>query len=165
MKSICNLLLLLILCVAGYAQQPSYSKFYYQRASLFEELPIQSQDVVFLGNSITNGSEWHELFNAPNFKNRGISGDLAQGVYDRLQPIIKGKPQKVFLLIGINDLQRGTPPDSVIYWVQKIIQQLKQQSPDTKLYIQSILPVNTNFRSFSDQITRLQAIEKTNQQL
>ena len=39
----------------GFAQQ--YSAFYYQRATLFEELPVNSKDIVFLGNSITNGGE------------------------------------------------------------------------------------------------------------
>lgn len=33
--------------------------------------------------------------------NRGISGDVAMGVYDRLDPILKGKPAKIFLLLGL----------------------------------------------------------------
>ena len=44
------------------AQQNNYSTFYYQRASLFENLPIDSTDIVFLGNSITNFGEWSEIF-------------------------------------------------------------------------------------------------------
>ena len=100
------ILLGLSICVMSLSAQEvyQYNQFYYQRATLFEKLPIDSDDIVFLGNSITNGCEWHELFNNPNIKNRGISSDVSMGVYDRLDPIIKGKPAKIFLMIGINDI-------------------------------------------------------------
>lgn len=52
-----------------------YSTYYYQRASLFEQLPTSSDDILFIGNSITDGGEWSELFQNPHVKNRGISGD------------------------------------------------------------------------------------------
>lgn len=31
-------------------------------------------------------------------RNRGISGDICMGVYDRLDAVLKGKPAKIFLL-------------------------------------------------------------------
>lgn len=39
-----------------------HGTFYDQRASLFDALPLDSTNIVFLGNSLTNGCEWHELF-------------------------------------------------------------------------------------------------------
>ena len=104
MKNIALLLLGLFLALPQFAQERKYSTFYEQRATLFEELPVTSRDIIFLGNSITNGCEWGELFQNTYVKNRGISGDICMGVYDRLDPIIKGKPAKIFLLIGINDV-------------------------------------------------------------
>ena len=94
------ILLGLSICLMSLSAQEAYqyNQFYYQRSTLFEKLPIDSDDIVFLGNSITNGCEWHELFNNPNIKNRGISSDVSMGVYDRLDPIIKGKPAKIFLM-------------------------------------------------------------------
>lgn len=89
------------------AQEQKHSTFYYQRATLFETLPTSKSDIIFLGNSITNGGEWAELLGNPHAKNRGISGDTTQGVLDRLSTITKGKPSKIFLLIGTNDLSRG----------------------------------------------------------
>lgn len=62
---------------------------------------MTSKDIIFLGNSITNGGEWSELLNNKHVKNRGISGDICMGVYDRLDAVLKGKPAKIFLLIGI----------------------------------------------------------------
>ncbi|MPL84203.1 hypothetical protein SDC9_30167 [bioreactor metagenome] len=159
------LLLWLFVSLNGFSQSNEYSKFYYQRASLFEELAVSPSDIVFLGNSITNGNEWTELFNDNRIKNRGISGDCAKGVYDRLEPVLRGTPHKLFLLIGINDLQRGTSPDTVLYWIDRIVQKVKQASPSTLLYVQSIMPVNDSFRSFSDQITNRQAIQTVNARL
>lgn len=57
------LMMLLLASMAGNAQERKYSTFYYQRATLFEELPVTSKDIIFLGNSITNGGEWSELLN------------------------------------------------------------------------------------------------------
>lgn len=70
------LMMLLLASMAGNAQERKYSTFYYQRATLFEELPVTSKDIIFLGNSITNGGEWSELLNNKHVKNRGISGDI-----------------------------------------------------------------------------------------
>jgi len=80
----------------SFAQQEKYTTYYYQRATLFEQLPITSTDIVFLGNSLTDGCEWTELFGNPHIKNRGISGDEVMGIYDRIDPILKGKPAKIF---------------------------------------------------------------------
>ena len=43
------LMMLLLASMAGNAQERKYSTFYYQRATLFEELPVTSKDIIFLG--------------------------------------------------------------------------------------------------------------------
>lgn len=100
MLSIC----LLCACTTLQAQERKHTTFFDQRATLFEVLPTSKKDIIFLGNSITNGGEWAELLDNPHVKNRGISGDRADTMLDRLHVITKGKPAKIFLLIGINDL-------------------------------------------------------------
>ena len=56
------ILLGLSICVISLSAQEAYqyNQFYYQRATLFEKLPIDSDDIVFLGNSITiaNGTSY-----------------------------------------------------------------------------------------------------------
>lgn len=139
-----------------------YSTFYYQRATLFETLPVGCEDIIFLGNSITNGCEWAELFHNPQVKNRGISGDIAKGVYDRLAPILKGKPTKIFLLIGINDLARGTSPDSIVSGIRSIAGKIRAESPATRLYIQSLLPVTDHYHLFEGHTSRGALIPEIN---
>ena len=111
--------------VVAQVKQPSFpdslfSTYYHQRVSLFRSLPQTTGDIVFLGNSITDGGEWTEMFADPKVKKRGISGDSTSGVLNRLDEVYNRKPAKVFLLIGVNDLARNMQPDSVaanILWI------------------------------------------------
>lgn len=157
--------MLFVLVVSAKAQEKPYSTFYYQRASIFEKLSIDSTDIVFLGNSITNFGEWSEFFNDIHIKNRGISGDRTTGVYDRLHTILPGKPRKIFLMIGVNDLEHGASADSVINGIIRIAERIKQESPYTTLYIQSILPVNDQFGKFPKHTNKGAEIIKINQQI
>lgn len=165
MKKFVFLMTVLALSLVCHAQERKYSTFYYQRATLFEELPITSKDIVFLGNSITNGAEWSELFQNKNVKNRGISGDICMGVYDRLDAILKGKPAKIFLLIGINDVNRGTPADTIVSRIGMIARKIKTDSPKTKLYLQSVLPVTDHYKMFQGHTSRWQVIPEINKGL
>ena len=150
---------------AGIAAQNNYSTFYYQRASLFEILPVHRKDIVFVGNSITNGAEWAELFQNSKIINRGISGDICQGVYDRLAPITAGKPSKIFLMIGVNDLSRGTSIDSIVTATAKIIDRIQTESPRTNIFLQSVLPVNDSFGKFQGHTKRSADIKPLNEKL
>jgi lysophospholipase L1-like esterase len=104
--------------------------------------PIQSTDIVFLGDSITEGFDLEYYFKRPDIKNRGTSGDTTHQVLYRLIEITNAKPAKVFLMIGINDLFNDDSEDEVFNNIKQIIERIQRDSPETKLYIQSILPVN-----------------------
>lgn len=110
--------------------------------SQFEVLPITSKDIVFLGNSITERGLWSEIFNDVHCKNRGIGGQQTQDILERLHQVTDGKPKKIFLLIGINDLN-GDPARTAkaVANIRTIIERIQTESPKTKLYVQSILPV------------------------
>lgn len=164
MKRITFTFIFAIISMTLLAQQ-QYSTFYYQRASLFEKLKTNPNDIIFLGNSISNGGEWSELFDNKNVKNRGISGDICKGVYDRLDVITKGRPAKIFLLIGINDIGRGASTDSVVVGISRIIDKIKRQSPSTKIYLQSILPLNDSFGMFGGHTQRWAEINPLNKRL
>ena len=144
---------------------PRYSTYYYQRASLFDILPITSKDIVFLGNSITNGCEWHELLKNKNVKNRGISGDVISGINDRIDEILKGKPSKIFLMAGINDISKGHSITEITGNIDKLVKKIKKVSPKTKLYLQSLLPVNDYFGKFEEHTARWQMVVPINEEL
>jgi lysophospholipase L1-like esterase len=97
--------------------------------------------VVFLGDSLTERFDLSTLGN-PLIANRGITGDFTEGVLRRLPQIVAMKPAKVFIEIGINDLVERVPPAQVLVNYRRIIENLKQESPTTELYVQSLTPVS-----------------------
>src|SRR5690242_16816098 len=61
----------------------------YYRARLdFFRQTVGDADVVMLGDSITEGVDWHELFRDQRLLNRGIGGDTSAGVLNRLDEVI-----------------------------------------------------------------------------
>ncbi len=165
MKKLLLTILPLFISLVMLAQERTYWPYYYQRTTLFEVLPVTPEDIIFLGNSITDGAEWAELFNDRRVKNRGISGDTAYGVYDRLDAITSGKPAKIFLLIGTNDMAQAVPADSIVNRIGMITQKIKADSPATQLYIQSILPVNNHFNMFTGHTFRGDVVKEINKGL
>ena len=128
--------------------QANQDPYYARRATLFDELPIGKKDIVMLGNSLTDGCEFNELFNNKHIKNRGIVGDIVQGFIDRVEPIIKGQPKKLFIMGGVNDISHDVSADSIARVMEKLIVMVKQGSPRTKIYLQSLLPFNNDVREW-----------------
>ena len=123
--------------------------FYEQRQSMFELLPDTEGEIIMLGNSITNGGAWEELFQNPRVKNRGISGDNTFGVLARMDEVLSSKPAKIFILIGINDIALNNAPEVVLVNYRKIIQRIIKDSPGTSIYVQSLFPTNNDFTRFA----------------
>lgn len=122
-----------------------YPPRYFYHKSIYESLPDEENEIIFLGDSITDYGEWSELFKNLKIKNRGIQGDRTDGVLKRLSEVVSSSPHKIFLMIGYNDLSKGVKIDAIITNYEKIIQIIKSRSPRTQIYIQSVLPVNYKF--------------------
>ena len=147
--------ILLLMATQSFAQiTGKFGTYYDQRELLFEAMPTSENDIIFLGNSITDGGEWAELFQNPNCKNRGISADITQGVLNRLETITKGQPAMVFLMIGTNDMNWGVSNDTIAMSIREIVQRIKQESPRTRIVVQSILPTNDCYGYFSGHTKR-----------
>ncbi len=150
MKRIILLLLIISGSISTSAQSAKWdSTFrpnnYVQRVENFRSYPNSDKDIIFLGNSITDYTDWNELLQINDARNRGISGDITFGILERLDEIIEGKPAKVFILIGINDIARNIPDSVIIDNYRKMIRRIKNESPKTKIYFQTLLPVNNTF--------------------
>ena len=118
------------------------SPIYQHKKNHFELLPDTSREIIFLGDSITGWCQWSELFQNLRIKNREIGGDRTDGVLFRLDEVLSSSPDKIFIMIGINDLADGADFHKVLENYKVIIQRISEKSPGTKIYIQSLLPVN-----------------------
>ncbi len=131
-----------------YDTLPTMPEHYVKRLAEFRNEPIIKGKIIFLGNSITEGGQWHQLTDNETRINRGISGDITLGVLKRIDDIVSREPSKLFILIGINDVSKDFPDAVIVENYKKIIHALKSKTPTTKIYIQSLLPVNPSYPKF-----------------
>ncbi|KQC01007.1 GDSL-type esterase/lipase family protein [Pedobacter sp. Hv1] len=123
---------------------------YVEQVAKFKAETTSKKDIVFLGNSITAGTDWAKLLQLPQAKNRGISGDITFGVLERLQDVIDGKPAKIFILIGINDISRNIPDSVILNNYKQMISRIRKGSKQTQIYFNTLLPVNSSFEKFKN---------------
>jgi len=152
-------LLLLGLGWAGLAHGGNAGGFepypYYQlRMDLFAATPLTTRDIVFLGDSITEGGEWSELFPDLPVRDRGIGGDTTAGVLARLSTVTGAQPVAIFLMIGTNDLSRPGGSAASLANYREIIDRIGRESPGTRLFVQSVLPRAAAYRALIEAYNR-----------
>lgn len=112
-------------------------------------------EVLFVGNSLTQRFDTDKWFGKPNYKNRGIGLNKTTDILNRLDEIIESKPKMILLMIGINDLPSNRL-DTIIQNYQEILQTIKTSTPNTEVVVQSILPtVDNSMTQVDKQILEL----------
>jgi lysophospholipase L1-like esterase len=95
---------------------------------------------VLLGDSL---SLWFPAEMLPpnrNWLNQGISGESTAGLLKRLNLLDEVQPQTILIMVGVNDLIKGTTDEQVLENHRNIIQRLKQKHPNSEIVMQSLLP-------------------------
>ena len=128
---------------------PRTDKGWQQRHQRFlERAKKGSVDVLFLGDSITQGWEgngkevWKQRFEPLHAANFGIGGDRTQHVLWRLE---EGKelhgisPKAVVLMIGTNNMSSDNAAN-IAEGVKAIVHDLRQQEPQAKILLLGIFP-------------------------
>ncbi len=105
----------------------------------FRAIPSEPGSTILVGDSLTAEGPWGELL--ADVLNRGVKGDTVDGVSRRLDEIVSRRPGRLFVQIGINDLLRGASTTAVVEGVESLVESARRTSPDTRLYILSLLPV------------------------
>ena len=141
------------------------TEFYRNRMAQFASEPLEKHQIVFLGNSLTQGGKWNEYFPEKNTANRGIIGDNTDGISARLDEVIESRPKKLFILTGVNDVSQNYNNDYICNNLMLIIRRVKTESPATVIYMQSLLPINNSFGRYKKLIKKEKQIEKLNKQI
>ncbi len=108
-----------------------------------------SDVVVFLGDSITQAQDWNILLRYRCIINFGVAGNTTDDIKARLDLVMTTKPKKIFLMMGINDLLRGKDVSYILENYKVVLDRIRSESPDTTVYIESILPVNNDISKVS----------------
>ena len=128
-------------------QRPVYhgSKHYSIKVKEFkQEGKLPSNVIVMYGDSHSEyGGDWSRHFpGAVKIINRGIIGDDSQGMYNRLDLVLPYHPKKIFFECGANDLSHGWTVERVFQGITRVLATIRERSPKTELYVQSLLPLN-----------------------
>jgi lysophospholipase L1-like esterase len=115
------------------------SSYWLEKKSFFETFGARVS-VVMVGDSLTDGAEWGEMFPGISVANRGVDGDTTAGVLRRLEGIASVRARKAFVMIGINDFKEARSVDAVFRDYHDIVSRLGESG--TKVFVQSTLLCN-----------------------
>lgn len=116
---------------------------------------IVNPNILMLGDSITEMYDLNEFYGEDKLiVNSGISGNRADGILNDLKArAYIYNPSKVFLLIGINDILWDEAGEDYVYdKTIEIVEHVKEKLPNTKIYIESIYPVNSEMNNHFDTV-------------
>ena len=100
---------------------------------------IYFEDSVFMGDSITEGLDFYDIVNKSSvLAKKGQDLVQAKRAVNILSSI---NPKRVFILYGMNDLEKFENPDDFKDNYIKLIQAIKQRAPNAEIYLQSLTPV------------------------
>ncbi|WP_138497956.1 SGNH/GDSL hydrolase family protein [Nostoc sp. PA-18-2419] len=95
---------------------------------------------ILAGDSLSLWFPTELLPEGKNWLNQGISGETTKGLLKRLNIFERTQPEVIFVMIGINDLIRGTSDKVILNNYQEIISYLQKTHPTAEIVVQSILP-------------------------
>lgn len=107
-----------------YRNNPNYD----HELELYEIYKTRQADIIMLGNSLTHGVNWNQLLGRNNVVEMGIPGDITEGMFNRLQYVIRLKPKICFILSGLNDIYNWIPVEDIFRNYIRIINLLKAKN-------------------------------------
>ena len=141
--------------------------YYFSKRNVEELVPVTGQNIVMLGNSLTERGFWAEYFQGKRVLNRGIGGDVTDGLLERMdESIFDLEPKKVFINIGTNDISRPEyKRERLMSQYRKILMQIQARLPETKIYVMSYYPVNRELPGADPEAVKAQFGARTNAEL
>ncbi|MBD0333934.1 MAG: hypothetical protein ICV62_00450 [Cyanobacteria bacterium Co-bin13] len=85
--------------------------------------------------------------------NQSISGETTGQILQRLSAFAATRPDTIYVMAGVNDLKNGASNAEVVNNLRLITQRLRQQHPEARVVVHSILP--TRLANISSARVRL----------
>ena len=89
-----------------------------------------------------------------NTKVRSFPGASVRGLFDYLKPLLKKKPGKIILIIGVNSVKRNSA-QSMISVIKSLIQFIHESIPDCHVVVSEILKREKDLNGNINEYIRL----------
>jgi hypothetical protein len=131
-----------------------------QRNELHAQLPTDTQSIVFAGDSQIEYFPLAQLFDNTHIRNKGVAGEKTRNTLFRIGCICEGTPAKIFLQVGINDIQRNITPERILHNYQCIVEHIRAASPASQIYIHALFPTTGDYRQHNEAICYFNSLLK-----
>lgn len=109
--------------------QKSHATALPARAAIQQAFARKS-DVVMVGDSLTAGVEWQEVFPDVAVANRGIGGDTTADILRRMDSVLATHAKRAFVMAGINDVGEGVSVEETMVNYTQIVSRLRTAGMD-----------------------------------
>src|SRR5258706_1440053 len=109
--------------------------------------------VSFIGDSITESLPLHNNL-VYTFENYGFSGFTSYDALKSAGKVARRNPRRLFIQIGVNDLEQKIAADSVIKNFDKIILTIHNSNPSTSIIVSSLFPTGRKYSYLNAKIKR-----------
>ena len=151
---------------------------YRECLALFESQPASPGAIILLGDSLTEFADWSYLLQgsvtSPGptenrvILNRGIAGDMIEGIILRLDELVRHNPSSIFLMAGCNNFVKHPSITVEQVWeaYRQLISRIGEMMPHAGLHIASTLPLNPisgdYYQGINRKITELNKLLQLN---
>lgn len=119
---------------------------------------------VFLGDSIADGISYYGYLGSSSVVSDGnLTIEKAK---DKVSQATSSNPSKVFLMVGLNDINFGTKSaDRIVTGILELADQTKQSASSADVYVVSIMPITKQFEAKPTTNIKQSVIDEINQKL
>ncbi len=140
-------------------RQPTYEEWIRllrQEAQVMARSQGSNRLTILFGDSLFLWFPTDRLPSDRFWLNQGISGDTTAGMLRRISSFNQTRPDRIYVMAGINDLRRGASDQTVLSNLRLMIERLRQAHPNAGIVVYSILPTRLPALP-SDRIRRINA--------
>lgn len=113
------------------------------KADFKDKIEDRFETAVFMGDSITEGFSFNKII--PEEQVMAGAGATASYIREEyMDKLVEKKPERIFIMLGSDDLLMPVedPKGLFIEDFTKLLDEIKEKLPESKIYIQSITPVS-----------------------
>ena len=92
--------------------------------------------IAMAGDSVLHGVNGKGLSKSHNVKVKNYSGATIEDILDKIDDLLKSKPDCLLVHVGTNDLKNNV---NLLNSVKKMVKKVKNSSPNTKLVFSSVI--------------------------